>query len=58
VLELNKEADTNRRFILIEQGNTEKGDHYAKPSQLSVKRVISGDWSKTKKEPLVGISIY
>jgi adenine-specific DNA-methyltransferase len=36
VLELNKEADTNRRFILIEQGNTEKGDHYAKTSQLSV----------------------
>ena len=55
VLELNKEADTNRRFILIEQGNTEKGDHYAKTLTAErVKRVISGDWSKTKKEPLVG----
>lgn len=50
VLELNKEADTNRRFILIEQGNTEKGDHYAKTLTAErVKRVISGDWSKTKK---------
>gem|GEM_PF-4394300 len=29
-LELNAEADANRRFILIEQGNTDKGDHYAK----------------------------
>ena len=55
MLELNKEADTNRRFILIEQGNTEKGDHYAKTLTAErVKRVISGDWSKTKKEPLVG----
>ncbi|WP_204271692.1 hypothetical protein, partial [Escherichia coli] len=50
-----QEADTNRRFILIEQGNTEKGDHYAKTLTAErVKRVISGDWSKTKKEPLVG----
>lgn len=30
VLELNHEANAHRRFILIEQGNTEKGDHYAK----------------------------
>jgi adenine-specific DNA-methyltransferase len=27
ILELNAETETNRRFILIEQGNTEKGDH-------------------------------
>ncbi|WP_198120324.1 site-specific DNA-methyltransferase [Massilia rhizosphaerae] len=30
VLELNKEAEANRRFILIEQGRPERGDPYAR----------------------------
>lgn len=30
VLDLNSSTDATRRFILIEQGNTAKGDHYAK----------------------------
>jgi len=31
VLELNHETAASRRFILVEQGNTAKGDHYARP---------------------------
>lgn len=59
VLELNAETDANRRFILIEQGNTEKGDHYAKTLTAErIRRVISGDWvgakGKTKAAPLPG----
>lgn len=55
VLSLNKEAGASRRFILIEQGNTEKGDHYAKTLTADrLKRVISGNWKSGKKEPLGG----
>ena len=55
VLELNKEADANRRFILIEQGNDEKGDHYAKTLTADrVKRVITGKWKSGDHEPLGG----
>lgn len=53
VLELNKEAEAKRRFILIEQGNTEKGDHYAKSLTAErIKRVITGDWASGKRDPL------
>lgn len=55
VLELNQEADANRRFILIEQGNTEKGDHYAKSLTADrIRRVITGDWASGRKDPLPG----
>lgn len=55
VLELNKEAETNRQFILVEQGNTEKGDHYARSLTADrVRRVISGDWVSGKREPIPG----
>lgn len=55
VLELNAEASTSRRFILIEQGNTDKGDHYAKTLTADrIKRVITGDWASGKREPLAG----
>ncbi|UKE55290.1 site-specific DNA-methyltransferase [Xanthomonas translucens pv. graminis] len=55
VLELNKESDANRRFILIEQGNDEKGDHYAKTLTADrVKRVITGKWKSGDREPLGG----
>jgi adenine-specific DNA-methyltransferase len=54
-LELNAEAEANRRFILIEQGNTEKGDHYAKTLTAErVKRVVTGDWESGKREPVTG----
>lgn len=53
VLELNKESGSDRRFILIEQGNTEKGDHYAKTLTADrLKRVITGDWVIGKQKPL------
>lgn len=55
VLELNQETDANRRFILIEQGNTEKGDHYAKSLTAErVRRVITGNWASGKRAPLSG----
>ncbi|WP_161891927.1 site-specific DNA-methyltransferase [Pseudomonas juntendi] len=53
VLELNQEADSSRRFILIEQGNTEKGDHYARTLTAErVKRVMSGAWAAEKRKPI------
>jgi adenine-specific DNA-methyltransferase len=55
VLELNAESPADRRFILIEQGNTDKGDHYAKTLTAErVRRVVKGDWKSGKREPLGG----
>lgn len=55
VLELNRDAGSSRRFILIEQGNSEKGDHYAKTLTAErVKRVITGDWASGKCSPVPG----
>jgi adenine-specific DNA-methyltransferase len=55
VLELNQEVDANRRFILIEQGNTEKGDHYARSLTAErIRRVITGDWANGKHAPVPG----
>lgn len=55
VLELNQEQSANRRFILIEQGNTEKGDHYARTLTADrLRRVITGDWASGKRDPLGG----
>lgn len=55
VLELNKDASASRRFVLIEQGNTDKGDHYAKTLTADrIKRVITGDMVSGKQAPLQG----
>jgi len=55
VLELNSEPEVNRRFILIEQGNTEKGDHYAKTLTAErIRRVVTGDWASGQREPVPG----
>lgn len=55
ILDLNRETGADRRFILVEQGNDEKGDHYAKTLTADrVRRVISGDWKTGKREPLGG----
>lgn len=44
VLELNQETEANRKFILIEQGNSEKGDKYARSlTQERIRRVITGE---------------
>jgi adenine-specific DNA-methyltransferase len=45
VLELNKEVEnTNRRFILIEQGQPDKGDKYARSlTQERIRRAITGE---------------
>lgn len=55
VLELNKDSGASRRFILVEQGNTEKGDHYAKTLTADrVRRVITGEWASGIREPIPG----
>ena len=44
VLELNYINDTNRKFILIEQGSPERGDKYAKTlTSTRIKRAITGE---------------
>lgn len=44
VLELNAEAKTQRRFILIEQGSPEKGDKYARTlTRERIRRAITGE---------------
>lgn len=55
VLELNQESNANRKFILIEQGNTDKGDHYAQSLTAErVRRVVTGDWASGKRPGLPG----
>ena len=55
VLELNKQSGASRRFVLVEQGNDEKGDHYAKTLTADrVRRVVKGDWKAGKRDPLGG----
>lgn len=49
VLELNRATGSNLRFILVEQGEPEKGDKYARSlTQERLKRVISGTRPDTK----------
>jgi adenine-specific DNA-methyltransferase len=44
VLELNAEASSLRRFILIEQGSPERGDKYARSlTQVRLRRAITGE---------------
>ena len=55
VLELNADSGADRNFILIEQGNTEKGDHYASSLTAErIRRVLSGGWAAGKRAPLAG----
>lgn len=55
VLQLNQESDARRRFILIEQGNTDKGDHYAKSLTAErVRRVITGNWHSGQQKAYGG----
>ena len=55
VLQLNREAGAARRFIMIEQGNSEKKDHYAKTLTADrIRRVITGDWASGKQPALGG----
>lgn len=55
ILELNAETKANRRFILIEQGNTDKGDHYAKTLTAErVRRIITGQWASGARAPIPG----
>ena len=55
VLDLNRQTGSSRRFVLVEQGNTAKGDHYAKTLTADrILRVITGEWSAGARDPLSG----
>lgn len=55
VLALNAMSETNRRFILIEQGRPESGDSYAKTLTADrLKRVVSGNWANGKGHVVAG----
>ncbi|MCX5568188.1 site-specific DNA-methyltransferase [Kaistia nematophila] len=55
VLRLNHETGATRRFIMIEQGNSEKKDHYAKTLTADrIRRVVAGDWASGKQPALGG----
>lgn len=55
VLALNKVTGASRRFILIEQGNTDKKDHYAKTLTAErLRNVMSGKWASGKQPALGG----
>jgi|GEM_PF-262680 len=55
VLELNQEACATRRFILIEQGNTDKGDDYAKTLTAErLRRTITGNWASGMRKGVGG----
>lgn len=53
VLDLNENAEANRRFILIEQGRPENGDSYARTLLADrLHRVITGKWKSGKHMPI------
>jgi len=56
VLQLNKEAEANRNFILIEWGNPENQDNYCRTLlQKRLQAVITGKWADKKPhEPSPG----
>lgn len=55
VLELNAEAGTRRRFVLIEQGRPERGDPYARSLTAErVRRAITGERAAGAATPLEG----
>ncbi len=55
VLQLNHDTKANRRFIMIEQGNSEKNDHYAKTLTADrIRRAITGNWASGKQPALGG----
>jgi adenine-specific DNA-methyltransferase len=60
VLELNKENNINRSFILMEQGNPENDDNYCRTLLWKrLQAIISGKWADKKKhEPLNGDFVF
>lgn len=52
-LELNNDFNYDRKFILIEQGNTERNDLYAETlTAQRIKNVIDGNWAVKKREKI------
>ena len=55
VLGLNEMSESDRRFILIEQGRPERGDSYAKSLTADrLARVVNGNWANGQGKPLAG----
>jgi adenine-specific DNA-methyltransferase len=55
VLTLNQQQEAARRFVLIEQGQPDRGDSYARSLTAErLRRVVTGDWASEEREPLGG----
>jgi adenine-specific DNA-methyltransferase len=55
VMALNHLSDSERRFILVEQGRPESGDSYAATlTSDRLRRAVSGDWHGGRTQPLPG----
>ena len=55
VLELNAEAGSTRRWVLIERGRPERGDSYARTLLADrLRRVVTGEWASGERSPLPG----
>lgn len=55
VLELNRDAQSSRQFVLIERGNPESKDKFARSLTADrLKRVVDGKWANGKGEPAGG----
>jgi adenine-specific DNA-methyltransferase len=60
VLQLNKETNSNRHFILIEQGNPKNGDSFSRTLLVPrLQAIITGQWADQKPHsPLPGSFKY
>jgi len=55
ILELNAEVGSQRKFILIEEGNPKEQQHFTRTLTAErIKRIITGDWDAGKHPPLPG----
>lgn len=55
VLDLNTHLHANRSFLLIERGNPESADHFARTLTAErLRRVITGEWARDRRDPLGG----
>lgn len=55
ISDLTEQSSQQRRFVLIEQGRSERGDPYARTLTAErVRRVFTGEWAEGEKPPREG----